>query len=90
MGGYREVISRAQGRVSLPHLNRLVDAVQTNCHITDASHAADMTLCIYLLQMREFCGTSDLTHTVSFNDLETETNAFNQIGSTFNMGKFTG
>jgi hypothetical protein len=34
--------------------NRLVEAVQTNCHIADARHAADMTLCIYLLQMREF------------------------------------
>jgi len=33
---------------------RLVEAVQTNCHIADAHHAADMTLCIYLLQMREF------------------------------------
>lgn len=32
----------------------LIEAVQTNCHIADASHAADMTLCIYLLQMREF------------------------------------
>jgi len=32
----------------------LVEAVQTNCHIADAEHAADMTLCIYLLQMREF------------------------------------
>ena len=32
----------------------LIDAVQTNCHIADAAHAADMTLCIYLLQMREF------------------------------------
>lgn len=32
----------------------LVEAVQTNCHIADAAHAADMTLCIYLLQMREF------------------------------------
>jgi hypothetical protein len=32
----------------------LVQAVQTNCHIADAAHAADMTLCIYLLQMREF------------------------------------
>jgi len=29
-------------------------AVQTNCHIADARHAADMTLCTYLLQMREF------------------------------------
>lgn len=33
---------------------RLVHAVQTNCHIADARHAADMTLCIYLLQMREY------------------------------------
>lgn len=32
----------------------LIEAVQTNCHIADATHAADMTLCIYLLQMREF------------------------------------
>ncbi|MDH5708632.1 MAG: hypothetical protein OEY75_05915 [Hylemonella sp.] len=32
----------------------LVEAVQTNCHIADAAHAADMSLCIYLLQMREF------------------------------------
>jgi len=35
-------------------LARLVEAVQTNCHIADARHAADMTLCTYLLQMREF------------------------------------
>ena len=32
----------------------LVEAVQTNCHIADARGAADLTLCIYLLQMREF------------------------------------
>lgn len=35
-------------------LAALVDAVQTNCHIADARHAADLSLCIYLLQMREF------------------------------------
>lgn len=35
-------------------LDALVDAVQTNCHIADARHAADLPLCIYLLQMREF------------------------------------
>ena len=35
-------------------LAALVDAVQTNCHIADARHAADLPLCIYLLQMREF------------------------------------
>jgi hypothetical protein len=33
---------------------RLAEAVQTNCHIADARHAADMPLCTYLLQMREF------------------------------------
>lgn len=38
---------------SQPHA-ALVTAVQTNCHIADARHAADLSLCIYLLQMREF------------------------------------
>ena len=33
---------------------RLAAAVQHNCDVADARHAADMTLCIYLLQMREF------------------------------------
>lgn len=33
----------------------LVRAVQVNCDIADARHATDMTLCTYLLQMREFC-----------------------------------
>lgn len=32
----------------------LVDAVQANCDIADARHAADLSLCNYLLQMREF------------------------------------
>ncbi|MDO8419298.1 MAG: hypothetical protein Q7S90_04610 [Rubrivivax sp.] len=32
----------------------LAEAVQANCHIADARHATDMTLCTYLLQMREF------------------------------------
>jgi hypothetical protein len=40
--------------VTPPALDRLVQAVQTNAHIADARHAADMTLCVYLLQMREF------------------------------------
>jgi hypothetical protein len=34
-------------------LDAFVSAVQTNCHIADERHAGDMTLCIYLLQMRE-------------------------------------
>jgi hypothetical protein len=40
--------------MSLRDQHLLVQAVQTNCHIADAAHAGDMTLCIYLLQMREF------------------------------------
>jgi hypothetical protein len=35
-------------------LDALAAAVQTNCHICDSRHAADLSLCIYLLQMREF------------------------------------
>ena len=33
---------------------RLISAVQANCHVADARHASDLTLCTYLLQMREF------------------------------------
>jgi hypothetical protein len=32
----------------------LLSAVQRNCDIADARHARDMTLCSYLLEMREF------------------------------------
>ena len=32
----------------------LAAAVQTNCDIADARHAGELTLCTYLLQMREF------------------------------------
>jgi hypothetical protein len=32
----------------------LLEAVQTNCHIADARHAQDLSLCTFLLQMREF------------------------------------
>ncbi|MRR51340.1 MAG: hypothetical protein EG825_10565 [Rhodocyclaceae bacterium] len=39
----------------IPHFDRLLEAVQRNCHITDARHARAMTLCTYLLEMREFC-----------------------------------
>lgn len=34
--------------------DRLVATVQKNCHISDARHARGMTLCTYLLEMREF------------------------------------
>jgi len=29
-------------------------AIRNNCHISDARHATDFTLCVYLLKMREF------------------------------------
>lgn len=35
-------------------IQSVVDTVQRNCHISDARHASDYTLCIYLLKMREF------------------------------------
>jgi len=38
----------------IPEFPALVDAVQRNCHIADARHARDMTMCTYLLEMREF------------------------------------
>jgi hypothetical protein len=34
-------------------LARLTATVQLNCHVTDARHARNMTLCTYLLEMRE-------------------------------------
>jgi len=37
-----------------PNFPRLVQGVQRNCHIADARHARAMTLCNYLLEMREF------------------------------------
>ncbi|WP_341893083.1 Sfum_1244 family protein [Variovorax sp. YR752] len=39
--------------MTLP-IGPLIAAVQTNCHIADARHAADLSLCTFLLQMREF------------------------------------
>lgn len=36
------------------NFHELVDTVQKNCHIADANHARNMTLCTYLLEMREF------------------------------------
>lgn len=35
-------------------LQPLLSAVQRNCHISDARHAGDYTLCVYLLKMREY------------------------------------
>lgn len=38
----------------LANFPRLVQSVQRNCHIADARHARELTLCNYLLEMREF------------------------------------
>ncbi len=37
-----------------PALAPLIAAVQSNCHLSDARHAQDLTLCNYLLAMREY------------------------------------
>ena len=36
------------------HTQELQSEVQHNCHISDARYAADYTICIYLMKMREF------------------------------------
>jgi hypothetical protein len=36
------------------NIGQIVNTVQRNCHISDAQHAGDLTLCTYLLKMREF------------------------------------
>jgi hypothetical protein len=38
----------------LSNFPELAQCVQRNCHIADARHAREMTLCNYLLEMREF------------------------------------
>jgi hypothetical protein len=40
--------------VSRMDINKLINDVQLNCHISDARHAGNYTLCVYLLKMREF------------------------------------
>ncbi len=40
--------------VPLQNFHEIVETVQTNCNITDARHAQDMTMCIFLLEMREY------------------------------------
>ena len=35
-------------------IKQLANNVQINCHISDARHAGNYTLCVYLLKMREF------------------------------------
>ena len=36
------------------NLGQLVSTVQKNCHISDARHAGDYSMCIFLLKMREY------------------------------------
>ncbi|MCX7174694.1 MAG: hypothetical protein NT159_12405 [Proteobacteria bacterium] len=40
---------------ALCELDQLVEAVRRNCCIADARHAREMTMCNYLLEMREYC-----------------------------------
>jgi hypothetical protein len=39
---------------TLDELAHALAVVRTNCHISDARHATDYTLCVYLLKMREY------------------------------------
>lgn len=38
----------------MQNFHELVNAIQNNCDITDARHARNMTMCIYLLEMRQY------------------------------------
>jgi hypothetical protein len=42
------------------------------------------------IQMREFCGTSDLTHTASMVDIESDTMACNALGQKYIMDQISG
>ena len=44
----------AAAMMAIADFPRLMQSVQRNCHIADARHAREMTLCNYLLEMREF------------------------------------
>ena len=44
---------RRAGSGAAFNLGAIVNAVQTNCHISDAQYAGDLTLCTFLLKMRE-------------------------------------
>jgi hypothetical protein len=48
------MIGAMMGNAREAWLNNLVADVQRNCHISDALHARNYSLCIYLLKMREF------------------------------------
>jgi len=42
-----------EGSGATLNLGAIVNAVQTNCHISDAQFAGDLTMCTFLLKMRE-------------------------------------
>ena len=55
-----------------PEHKDLQQLVQSNCHISDARHAGNYTLCIYLLKMREYYRwekTYDYKHALSADDI---------------------
>ena len=40
--------------MTMPSIKSLCESVQANCDIADARHAGTLTLCVYLLKMREY------------------------------------
>lgn len=40
--------------ISTMDIKQITNTVQHNCHISDARHAGNYTMCVYLLKMREF------------------------------------
>ena len=51
--------------VNIGDLLPTLKAVRTNCHIADAKHATDYTLCVYLMKMREYYRWE---HNIPFNE----------------------
>lgn len=51
--------------VEIGDLLPTLEAVRSNCHITDAKYATDYTLCVYLLKMREYYRWE---HNIPFNE----------------------
>ena len=51
--------------VEISDLLPTLEAVRSNCHITDAKYATDYTLCVYLLKMREYYRWE---HNIPFNE----------------------
>ena len=47
-------VKSAAAPLDISRLLPTLDAVRFNCHIADAQHATDYTLCVYLLKMREY------------------------------------